>query len=92
VDLKKGAQMFKASAERGVAPAQLRLARCYAQGVGVEKSEADAAKWYLIAKGTGLEDPALEKMLAALPAAERTRAQYAAETWVQQVQLGGWAE
>lgn len=91
-DASKGAQMFKASAERGVAPAQLRLARCYAQGVGVDKSTAEAAKWYLIAKIGGLDDPVLEKLVAGLPAAERTKASQAAETWVQQMQLGGWAE
>jgi TPR repeat protein len=78
---KRGAEFFRQAAEKGAATAQNRLARCYAHGAGVEKSLVEAAKWNLIAKAGGIEDPALEKMLARMSRADKAKAQTAAAQW-----------
>ena len=91
-DPKKGADMLKAASARGLPSAQVRLARCYVQGAGVEKNVPEAAKWYLLAKSGGIEDEGLEAMMGKLSKADFVKAQQAAETWREQAQLGGWAE
>ena len=80
VDQKRGAEMFRAAAEKGLASAQIRLARCLAQGAGVQANMLDAAKWHLIAKSGGLTDEGLEKMLAKLSKADRSKAEKAPRT------------
>ena len=88
VDQKRGAEMFRAAAEKGLASAQIRLARCLAQGAGVQANMLDAAKWHLIAKSGGLTDEGLEKMLAKLSKADRTKAEKEAEDWRYRAQVG----
>lgn len=73
--------LLKSAAEKGNAVAQNRLARCYANGLGVTKSLIEAAKWNLIARDGGIEDDGLEKLLAKLTRAERQKAQADAEAW-----------
>jgi TPR repeat protein len=80
-DQKHGAQLFRAAAEKGVPGAQLRLARCYANGAGVEKNLVEAAKWHLIAKAAGEEDETLDKLVAKLTKADRAKAEKAADEW-----------
>jgi hypothetical protein len=87
-DPKRGAAFFRAAAEKGVAVAQNRLARCYANGAGVEKSAFEAARWHLIAKAGGIEDEGLEKVLAGLSKADQTKAQRAAVEWREKSQVG----
>src|SRR6185295_5911025 len=77
-DQKRGAEYFRSAAERGLAVAQNRLARCYAHGAGVEMNVVEAAKWHLLAKAGGIEDESLEKVLAKLSKADKTKAQQAA--------------
>jgi TPR repeat protein len=87
-DPKRGAEFFLAAAEKGIAVAQDRLARCYAHGAGVDKNLLEAAKWQLIAKANGLEDQALEKLLTGLPKADWAKAQRAAVEWREKSQVG----
>lgn len=87
-DPKKAAEYFRLAAEKGAATAQNRLARCYAHGAGVEKSLPEAAKWNFIARAGGIEDPALDKLLAGLSRAERNKSQAAAEQWRDRFLLG----
>ena len=68
--------MFRSAAEKGLASAQDRLARCYVYGAGVEKNLVQGAKWYLLAKAGGIEDAGLER--SALSAFQR-RPQQSAE-------------
>ena len=87
-DQKHGAQLFRAAAEKGVVVAQTRLARCYANGAGVDKDLVQAAKWHLIAKAGGGEDEALDKLVAKLSKADRAKAEKAAEEWRDRTQIG----
>lgn len=81
VDQKRAISMLRAAAEKGVAVAQNRLARCYAYGLGVAADAGEAAKWNLIAKASGLEDPALDKMVAKMARGDRLKAEQAASAW-----------
>ncbi|HSR80044.1 MAG TPA: tetratricopeptide repeat protein, partial [Hyphomicrobiaceae bacterium] len=87
-DQKLGAQLFRAAAEKGAVTAQTRLARCYANGAGVDKDLVLAAKWHLIAKAGGGEDESLDKLVAKLTKADRTKAEKAAEEWRDRTQIG----
>ena len=87
-DQKHGAQLFRAAAEKGVAVAQNRLARCYAHGAGVETNLVEAAKWHLIAKAAGETDDNLDKIVAKLSKADRAKAQKAADEWRERMQVG----
>jgi len=87
-DQKHGAQLFRAAAERGLAVAQNRLARCYANGAGVEKDLVEAAKWHLIAKAAGEADDNLDKLLAKLSKVDRAKAEKAADTWRDRMLIG----
>lgn len=76
-----GFKLLRKSAERGNPIGQNRLARCYANGVGSEMNLVEAAKWNFIAREGGIEDAALDKLLARLSKADRDKAQRAAEEW-----------
>ncbi len=43
------------AAEKGYSEAQFNLAQCYTNGIGVEKDEKEAAKWYKKAAEQGNE-------------------------------------
>ena len=87
-EMSPDAEMFRAAAEKGIASAQIRLARCLAQGAGVQTNMVDAAKWHLIAKSGGLNDEGLEKMLGKLSKADRSKAEKAAADWRDRAQIG----
>jgi TPR repeat protein len=87
-DQKHGARLFRAAAEKGLAVAQNRLARCYSHGAGVEANMIEAAKWHLIAKAGGVEDESLDKVVAKLSKADRTKAEKAAAEWRDKSQIG----
>ncbi len=78
---KEGARLFRSAADKGFPVAQNRLARCYAHGKGVAKDMIEAAKWHLIAKGGGVEDPVTEALVAKLSRADKLKAEKAAEEW-----------
>ncbi len=65
-DQKRGAELFRAAAERGLPVAQNRLARCYVHGAGVEMNVVEAARWHLIASAAGVKDEGLDKLVAKL--------------------------
>jgi uncharacterized protein len=82
-DPQRGARMFKAAAQQGVAVAQDRLARCYANGAGVETNLVAAAAWHLIAKVSGAEDKSLDELVARLSQTDRAKAERAVDAWRQ---------
>jgi TPR repeat protein len=88
VDEKRGAEMFRAAAEKGLPSAQIRLARCLAHGAGVQANLTEAAKWHLIAKSGGLADEGLDKILSKLSKAERSKAEKEAADWRDRAQIG----
>lgn len=49
------AQRFRGAAERGNADAQNSLGWCYEKGLGVERSQKEAAKWFHLAAQNGYE-------------------------------------
>ncbi len=69
------------AASKGNPVGQNRLARCYANGLGTEVNLLEAAKWHFIAKDGGVDDPALEKLIAKLSRSDRQKAQIAADEW-----------
>ncbi len=78
---KEAVGLLKSAAEKGNAIGQNRLARCYANGVGVAKDLVEAAKWNDIARNGGVEDEPLEKLLAKLSRADKQKALIAADEW-----------
>jgi uncharacterized protein len=88
VDAKRGAEYFRLAAEKGVATAQNRLARCYTHGAGVPQDPVEAAKWNFIAKAGGVEDEALDQILAKMPRADQAKAKAAAQLWRDRIAVG----
>jgi hypothetical protein len=73
-DEPKAVGYLRNAAEKGIAGAQNRLAHVYLEGIGVDRSKVEAAKWRLLAKPSGLEDAALERpWLASRPTARARR-------------------
>lgn len=87
-DAKRGSEFFRLAAEKGAATAQNRLARCYTHGAGVQQNLIEAAKWNLIAKAGGVEDEALDQILAKLSRADQAKAQLAAQQWRDRISAG----
>jgi TPR repeat protein len=87
-DTKRGATYFRLAAEKGVATAQNRLARCYTHGAGVPQDLVEAAKWNLVAKAGGVEDEELDKMLAKLSRTDMAKAQTGAQEWRDRISVG----
>ena len=87
-DAKRGAEFFRRAADKGLATAQNRLARCYTHGAGVPQDLIEAAKWNYIAKAGGVQDDALDRLLAKLPRADQAKAQAAAQQWRDRIAVG----
>ena len=49
-DPAEAAALLRRSAGTGYAEAQFMLGHCYAQGIGVEADDAQAKKWYALAR------------------------------------------
>ena len=79
---------LKAAANKGLPGAQNRLANLYKDGVGVDKSMVEAAKWRELSKKAGVVDEPLDKELALLSAADRTAAAKAAADWEDSRKVG----
>lgn len=84
---RRGVELLRSAAAKGLAIAQNRLAQCYLLGQGTLKDVSEAAKWHLVAKAGGQEDPALDKIVAGLSRAERQKATAAAAEWREQTFL-----
>jgi TPR repeat protein len=80
-DEPKAVPYLRSAAQKGLAAAQNRLAYVFAEGVGVKKSEEEAAKWRLIAQAGGLKDETLDALVSKLPKAKQMAAQQAASEW-----------
>lgn len=82
-DEPKAVDYLRSAAEKGVAGAQNRMAHVYLDGVaGVAASPAEAVKWRLIAKASGIDkDDKLELLIASLPPDQIAAAQKAADEW-----------
>ena len=81
-DEPKAISYMRTAANANIAGAQNRLAHIYREGIGVDKSNAEAAKWRLIAKANGFgDDKVLDELIAALPKAERQKAESDAIQW-----------
>lgn len=73
MNLKKAANWYRLSAEKGIGSAQLNLAGLYFHGHGVDKNLSEAYRWYSIAKfylnreGAGaLSDSEVEQLNTAI--------------------------
>jgi TPR repeat protein len=86
-DEPKAIPYLRAAANKGIASAQNRLAHVYANGVLVEKSSKEAARWRLIAKAAGLEDPKLDELVAKLPLQQQIALQREAMEWREEAGL-----
>jgi TPR repeat protein len=76
------AEWFERAASEDNPVAQVRLARLLAEGKGLERSDAEGARWYLIAKGHGLDDEFMDGWIEKLDEATRNSAQAAADEWL----------
>ena len=56
-------------------------------GIGVEANPLEAAKWRLVAKAAGVADDKLDLYVAALPDADRAKAETAAAEWRERRQV-----
>jgi TPR repeat protein len=52
-DIPKAVTLYRESANNGSALGQYRLARCYLDGIGIQKDEVEAAKWLQLAATQG---------------------------------------
>lgn len=71
---KLGFQWLKRAAEGGNVAGQIRLARLYRAGVGVDADPIEAGAWYILARRAGLTDPELDTFLRGLAPDEQKRA------------------
>ncbi len=82
-DYGEAARWFRLAAERGLADSQFNLAVLHERGLGVATSLSEAYRWYAIAavQGDGESSTRVEALLSQIPAAERARADQAAEAF-----------
>ncbi|MGX5719645.1 SEL1-like repeat protein [Shinella zoogloeoides] len=59
-DYDAGFNWLKRAAEGGNAVAQSKLAQLYIHGIGTKSDPVEAAKWFVLARRAGLNDPSLE--------------------------------
>jgi len=81
VDLDTAVLFLNRAAWAGNAIAQNRLAHLVATGIGMPFDSIEAAKWHLLAKSGGVQDPQLEDLLATLKPEELARARQLAADW-----------
>lgn len=66
VDLDTAVLFLNRAAYAGNPIAQNRIARLIATGVGLPFNDVEAAKWHLLAKAAGVQDPQLEDMMSTM--------------------------
>jgi uncharacterized protein len=59
-DYDKGFEWLRIAAVRGNVVAQNKLSHLYIQALGTRPNPVEAAKWYVLSRRAGLQDPALE--------------------------------
>ncbi|MCS0503876.1 sel1 repeat family protein [Ancylobacter sp. GSK1Z-4-2] len=80
-DEERAAGLFRKAALAGNAIAENRYARILSAGRGVPEDKVAAAAWHMMAKAQKLDDPMLDKMVAALSPEQRTEAENRAKAW-----------
>jgi TPR repeat protein len=80
-DIDTAALFLNRAAWAGNAIAQNRIAHLYATGEGMPFDSIEAAKWHLIAKAGGVQDPQMEDLLSTLKPDELARARRLAASW-----------
>jgi TPR repeat protein len=84
---RRGFELLRSAARKGITVAQNRLAHCHREGIGTAKDPVEAAKWHLVAKAGGYEDAGLDKLVSGLAKADRQKATAAAAEWREQTLL-----
>jgi TPR repeat protein len=80
-DLDTAVLFLNRAAWSGNPIAQNRIAHLIAVGMGLPFDSIEAAKWHLIAKAGGVQDPQLEDLLASLKPEDLARARALAANW-----------
>lgn len=80
-DLKAGFRVLNGAALAGNVIAQNRIAHMYLDGIGVEPSKIEAAKWHILARRAGRFDITLDQFMESLDAEMRQKALELANRW-----------
>lgn len=80
-DLDTAVLFLNRAAWAGNAIAQNRIAHLIATGTGLPFNDVEAAKWHLLAKTAGVQDPELEDLLSTLKPDDLNRAKALAANW-----------
>ncbi|MGK9054756.1 sel1 repeat family protein [Neorhizobium petrolearium] len=72
-DYDKGFEWMRIAAHRGNVAAQNKLSHLYINALGTRPNPVEAAKWYVLSRRAGLQDPALEDFYLGI--SEETRKQ-----------------
>jgi len=73
-DYEAGFNWMKRAAEGGNAVAQSKLAQLYIHAIGTKSDPIQAAKWFVLARRAGLNDPSLEDFYLGLTEAQQKAA------------------
>ncbi len=73
-DLEGGFHWLKQAAEGGNVAAANRLAKLYANGIGVKADKVEAGAWYVLARRAGLNDPEMDIFFSGLSEDEQKQA------------------
>lgn len=80
-DYEAGFNWLKRAAEGGNAAAQSKLAQLYIHAIGTKADPVEAAKWFVLARRAGLNDPSLEDFYLGLPEEQQKAAITAANRY-----------
>ena len=80
-DVKAGFRVLNSAALAGNVIAQNRVAHMYLNGIGVEPSKIEAAKWHILARRAGRFDITLDQFMELLDAETRQKALQLANRW-----------
>lgn len=79
--LDNGFNWLRIAANRGNVAAQNRLAHVYVSALGTRPDPIEAAKWFILSRRAGLNDPGLEDFYLGLPSAQQKQAIEAANKY-----------
>ncbi|TWD54104.1 hypothetical protein FB480_10310 [Agrobacterium vitis] len=80
-NLDNGFNWLRIAANRGNVAAQNRLAHVYVAALGTRPDPVEAAKWFILSRRAGLNDPSLEDFYLGLPTAQQKQAIEAANKY-----------
>jgi TPR repeat protein len=72
--LNDGFNWLRIAATRGNVAAQNRLAHAYVSALGTRPNPVEAAKWFILSRRAGLNDPSLEDYYLGLPTDQQKQA------------------